>query len=138
MNDCAGDCARIFAEPDVCAAHDGFPIDWMERLASPRLAAAIDEVRALEEHSLAQARAILESLDGISRSGRRKLKRGIPVGNSVRLDGARPMIVGGFTAVSWRAAHFPWTVDGPIRCGLISTLAQRIAMRSPKLMPRDF
>ena len=87
----------------------GFPIDWIERVAPPRLAAAIDEARALQEHSFAQARAILESLDGISRSARRKLKRGIPVGNSVRVDGARPMIIGGFTAVSWRAAHFPWT-----------------------------
>ena len=87
----------------------GFPIDWIERLASPRLAAAIDEARAVQEHSLAQSRAILESLDGISRSARRKLKRGIPVGGSVRLDGARPIMFGGFTAVWWRAADFPWT-----------------------------
>ena len=98
----------------------GLPIDWMERLASPRLAVAIDEARALQEHSVAQSRAILESLDGISRSGRRKLKRGIPVGNSVRLDGARPIVISGFTASTGGRPTSRGPVDGPIRCGLIA------------------
>jgi Lantibiotic dehydratase, N terminus len=56
----------------------GFPVDLIERLASPELATAVDEALAAQQGFIAGLHS-LESVDGLSRSLRRKLKRGIPI-----------------------------------------------------------
>lgn len=63
----------------------GFPIELVQSLASPGLAAASDEASAAQNE--AESRGLLNTPLNLSRSARRKLKRGLPLGEDEAASG---------------------------------------------------
>src|SRR4051812_40264843 len=79
----------------------GFPIELVQSLASPGLAAASDEASAAQNE--AESRRLLTTPLNLSRSARRKLKRGLPLGEDEAASGEE---AGQLSSLLERAAAF--------------------------------